>query len=139
MGNLKFRAWDKRYNKMVDVKSIEFEGEVCPIFGMQRVPTINRGINIADVELMQYIGLKDKYNKDIYEEDIVRVPANYSGDHYYRECIAIVRYEENEFTLYNPLDKDGIVWQDFAWNSLEIIGNTYENPELLGENNGRAT
>ncbi len=84
-----------------------------------------------DLIFLQYTGLKDKNGKEIYEGDIVKVPANYGGDHFYKECIGSVNYEEDGFILENPNDKEGFVWQDYSWSNVEIIGNIYENPELL--------
>lgn len=76
-----------------------------------------------EVELMQFTGLKDKNDIEIYEGDIL----NHNGD------LWVVRYSEEDgmFILYY----DNIIENFSNMNSkwLEVIGNIYENPELLKE------
>ena len=81
--------------------------------------------------LMQYTGLKDKNGKEIYEGDVVKIDAGYSGDHFYRESLGIITWDEDRWYPNNPKEKDGITWQDFNYRmDVEIIGNVYESPEL---------
>lgn len=79
-------------------------------------------------ELMQYTGLKDKNGKEIYEGDIVRLTPN--------------RGVEDDKIVTGPvvMGKHGVYvgndgWQNYGihthWIETEIIGNIYENPELL--------
>lgn len=135
MREIKFRAWDKVLQEMF-----------IPIFSGSVGENINQKIeNIRnDWELMQFTGLKDKNGKEIYEGDIVRRKSKYD----YRRGEYEVKYPEDfsGFSLYN-LDKsrwrektdgsepdgwDGILGsQGSPTTELEVIGNIYENPELL--------
>ena len=87
-------------------------------------------IEIDPKTLGQYTGLKDKNGKEIYEGDVVRIwadPKDYNGykGHNY---IGIVEWDE--FILGFILS-DGHGLKDFEF--IEIVGNIYENPELLNK------
>ena len=78
-------------------------------------------------ELMQYTGLKDKNGKEIYEGDII---DNGEGME-----LTIVEYVEDMFhlksTKYPNLSKGNYRLATYVGLGCEIIGNIYENPELL--------
>ena len=87
----------------------------------------------SDFILMQSTGLKDKNGKEIFEGDIVKYK---SGCNTYTEEVA---YDKN-FAGFGVKDaKANVVFtfweiaEDISLTSLEVIGNIYENPELLGE------
>lgn len=115
MREIKFRAWDKCKSRIVFFDL--WDSEVS--------------IPASDSPIMQYIGLKDKNGKEIYESDLVLIPEGYGGDFRYKECIAEIKYDEGCFYSHNLSHKDGIVMQDFQWNQTEVIGNIYENGDLL--------
>lgn len=107
---IKFRAWDERREQMI--KEINL-GE--------------RWIELSFCKIMQYTGLKDKNGKEIWESDIVKqIFESNIGEIKYESVSWIVRYGNGVryYPLENYISKKGEC-------SLEIIGNIYENPELL--------
>lgn len=122
----KFRAWDKSQNKMYQVRGINFDNEDL---WLKINETQIMGANLFEVELMQYTGLKDKNGKEIFEGDILL---------YLRKSKRIVSYKNgafiryygnyNEYLLYDSFIEDGYL------TDYEVIGNIYENPELLEGN-----
>lgn len=78
-----------------------------------------------DYVLMQYIGLKDKNGKEIYEGDII------DHEHYSPRTVI---YENNHarFGLQSS-NKSFYKFDEFNKRKMLVIGNIYENPELLKE------
>lgn len=81
-------------------------------------------------EPQQCTGLKDKNGKLIYEGDIVTVRRNHLGEHFVGKNY-VVRFYRYQYWLHNcgyhPLEN----FSYRANQNLEVIGNIYENPELL--------
>ena len=69
MREIKFRAWDKLYNRMYYMDNCDFilERDGVSVFSEFTKDRINK-----NWELMQYTGLKDKNGKEIFVGDIVR-------------------------------------------------------------------
>jgi len=80
------------------------------------------------VIIMQYTGLKDKNGKEIYEGDIVKYQYD-EGDGF-RWNTEIITWMDN-LTGWFPIVVG--YHSGFSMKDLEIIGNIYENPELLKE------
>ena len=127
MRDIYFRAWDKKlkeltnysisdifiefYNKDTDSWEIDREGE--------------------RFTLCQYTGLKDKNNREIYEGDVIKAIS-------FARWIGVVEYsDENSAFIFDDLDKKyrgkSTVFMNQFDDGFEILGNIYENPELLKE------
>lgn len=72
----------------------------------------------------QYTGLKDKYDRDIYAGDIPRDPTGIGEIEWVQEHCAYMVFIKNP-SKYHHLESDGKLLH------TEIIGNIYENPELI--------
>ena len=126
MQEIKFRVWDKKHKKMSLVDAIDFEhDEIYGKNGCERYTPKP----IKDIELMQSTGLKDKNGVEIYEGDIIRTSEYGTGD----------RVNYRGYDLFNIIFKDGAFRLDSKYRAYflndgfhcEIIGNIYENPELM--------
>lgn len=122
MREIKFRVWDR-------IKK-EFE-LIDSLYELQKM-------NLSDAEFLnkdflQFTGLEDKNGVEIYEGDVIQ---------YYPEdgiAIAQIVFDENEdegtflcgfnCRLLNNIDYPD---EEYDARELEVIGNIYENPELLG-------
>lgn len=129
MRKIKFRAWLKEDKKMVNVETMDFTDK--SIQYLKRSEIINvyilRRESFDDVELMQYTGLKDKKGKEIYEGDIVIL--NDAEE----ESRCVVKYKYGSYILVDGDLRENL--SNVEDRFLEVIGNIYENKNLLEENN----
>ena len=111
MREIKFRAWDKEEQEMLDWDKF-FNLDIAQVFESK---------GSWGVYPMQYTGLKDKYGVEIYEGDIL----SYFGFEYevIFEESAFGWYEGGQFYAFAEMAIDEIA-------KTKIIGNRYENPEL---------
>jgi len=92
-----------------------------------------RGWSIDEKYLMQFTGLKDKNGKEIFEGDIVRYIL---GKNTFTEVITYNKDLAGFGFLSISIDDDyvftlGELIENLDLSSIEVIGNIYENPELL--------
>lgn len=127
MREIKFRAWDEEDKRMYcdDKVIVTFIGFLEEVY-VKRNSTVDE---LIDYKLMQYTGIKDSNGNEIYEGDIVKIEDYFGGD-----LIGNIIYDEitagyvfnkgNEINYFQiTLDLEDYVHY--------VIGNIYENPELL--------
>jgi uncharacterized phage protein (TIGR01671 family) len=135
MREIKFRAWDKRQfedGRMFEVKGMEWPKDCDPIVW-------GSGKKTPNVVLLQYTELKDKNDREIYEGDIVHItptPGARTKD-----------WEQWSTNEHKAITFDGCAFrfdgmnlaEIFGWGGYpshinpEVVGNIYENPELLSK------
>lgn len=121
----KFRAWHKDLKKMFKIGQITLEKGTWNFEPNDR-DFIGMSIPFQpSFVLMQYTGLHDKNGKEIYEGDIVKIK-------YRDEDIGKVIYEHNGFSIDVTNMNKNYGRVSFVNNFMEVIGNIYDNPELLG-------
>lgn len=124
MREIKFKAWHNINKKFIsfyesDLKMHE-NGQIYA-----------GGMNVTDrITLLQYTGLKDCNGTEIYEGDIVQ-PNDING------VLYVDWYQaESRYAAYYPRTINGIRNYTLALyhpDTLEVIGNIYENPDLLNQ------
>lgn len=88
---------------------------------------------IYHVSKHQYTGLKDKNGKEIYEGDIIKNPSTYPLEIYWMGLAWGVRWKDSGNEEESIICDDGgdLSLQENALIFKEVIGNIYENPELI--------
>lgn len=133
--DIKFRVWLKKQNKMVEVHKINFQDRVITHYlDDLPFPTLIK-CSFDDVELMQYTGLKDKNGKEIYEGDIIDIHQTVNGQNLFvveitNTGLVIPRYAYKQGFKYQYDIRELLEVNEYD-KEIEIIGNIYENPELL--------
>ena len=133
MRERKFRAWDKNDKRIfIDPQMIDFYNKKIGYMQYQTeyMPDTSYSIPVGFEEfeyseLMQYTGLKDEYGDEIYEGDIVTL-------HNSRYKV-IFNMEQARFVLRDDKFEMEIPFTNNNNERMEIIGNIYENPELMEE------
>lgn len=139
MREIKFKIWDKTRNKMLTSNCGAFlltqEGNA--VFHQNGNNPLEALIEQIDYEVLMYTGLKDKNGTEIYEGDIIRTHEN---------RIQKVIWHNNGFKLeykFKRSYRGESYWEtrkdielsetnNKRWG-IKVIGNIYENPELLKE------
>lgn len=128
MREIKFRAWVKEKKAIFEVILIDYVSKKVTYIVERTGHLLNiRHDKFNDVELMQYTGLKDKDNKEIYEGDIL---FESFGEKYYK-----VIFENGGFRaeFNGDFEDHSFDLIDVVAQGCEIVGNIYENSELIKE------
>lgn len=116
--NTKIRAWDKKDREYMKVHTIHFGTKkvivTAPRYG-------NTSMLFEEVELEEYIGIKDKYDEDLFEGDIVLF-ENWDPK--------VIERGTNGFLGFGLKGTDKLLMSTDS-NSLRKIGTLKENPWLI--------
>lgn len=123
----KFRAWMKSLKWMCDVTNISFDSklvDICQQGDTERCTEIS--VEFDEIELMQSTGLFDRNGKEVFIGDIVKCTRGCSHEVYLEK-----EYGGTFIGGMPAIYLKGLL-SGYAWTEdEEIIGNIYENPELL--------
>lgn len=134
---IKFRAYDKEVEKMTYFDDEDYLYNYPFILQLKQV--FKKDSNYDDyedfeyedvtdkVELMEYTGLHDKNGKEIYEGDIIRIIVNNNI-----EKICKVEFKNGIFGVMFSKNKELTAFPHFCNTTFEVIGNIYEDIELVG-------
>jgi len=138
MREIKFRAWDKEKEKMVIAAwrmSMNLNGNIY-----WKVDHYDGNFNLKEREetdgnnrftLMQFTGLHNKNGQEIYEGDICKYSYINPMTREERTFVWKVEWSNGAYWLHSIDDslQDTLLW--IQHKEIEVIGNIYENPELL--------
>jgi len=134
---IKFRAWDKLTNRMSDNFTLFdiYAGRDESTIPDKDNMTFYFGDNeLYDIIIMQYTGLKDKNGKEIYEGDILKNTKNHNQlvEVYWEGCVVDdVKWIQWGGWGFRKVKSDKNFLYAIYDGEIEVIGNIYENPELL--------
>jgi uncharacterized phage protein (TIGR01671 family) len=138
---IKFRGWYKEFGEMCESS---FGGHYISFGGK-----VYNGSTVPDIILMQYTGLKDENDKEIYEGDVIIIPDTLtepvlddaSGPEIDFNHLLAVTFKEGAFGVEIPHSQSNYFMEGFyslreiiltiGRNEIKKIGNIYKNPELL--------
>jgi uncharacterized phage protein (TIGR01671 family) len=124
---IKFRTWHKQHGMIYPDEHFSLNAAITGNLDFFGSPA--RDFNVDDFTFMQYIGLHDAKWREIYEGDIVRInhPFDRTGD--FTNAIGQVFWWGEEGGWYHSNDHGRPPKR--MWQYVEVIGNIYENPDLL--------
>ena len=125
MREIKFRAWVKEKKAIFEVILIDYVTKKVTYL-LERVGHLLsiRDAKFNDIEFMQYTGLKDKNNKEIYEGDIFHIGS--------KKILYVVEWIDCGLKG-RQIKNISWIGLDYWKDDIEVIGNIYENPELMEE------
>lgn len=132
MREIKFRAWDgSKLIYLDDINWIDFRSGFANVLDEYNYEnSCSKDINLNKNNIMQFTGAKDSDGKEIYEGDILKVE-----DYWGKDVVGRVIYDEVGACYWiMEGDERSHFKMTFDLESYvhNVIGNIYENPELLG-------
>ena len=128
---IKFMAWLKKKKIMLTVTRLDYMQDGIYINGADYKDTKYRyyyeALSPLEIELIQFTGLLDKNGKEIYEGDIIKIPTLQGGKSYNQKVI----FNEGRFMLDFKYNKSGYMFTKNNMEQSEVIGNIYENKNLI--------
>lgn len=126
----KYRMWNKITSRLHGVDGLYFDSEEVQY---KDEVGVLRFIKFENTILMQSTGLRDKNGKEIFEGDIV-TDGDVTSDIKYHQTLGFYMIGKYGFSVPFGQGVDVEYFEEFADHvskTFEVVGNVYENPELL--------
>lgn len=144
MREIKFRAFIKATQKIIDVEWIDFKNKQITYNSIDfKEFGLVEQTKFDEIELLEYTGLKDKNGQEIFEGDIVSfVVFDTTGGHQVdKEYKGVIKYQSGIYEVWKSNETewfqlDGPFILNHVWlqdDEFEVVGNIYKNPNLLEE------
>ena len=135
--DIKFRLWSKIGKKFIETDNPDLDFVINTNGYLYSIENFYGEIYILpqmDIEVLQFTGLQDRNGKEIYEGDILKYNFPYDGR---LKHVSSVKFLETEasFGIKDRYENEIPLYRIAANNYFEIIGNIYENKNLLEGNN----
>lgn len=135
MRDIRFRAWDKKCNRMFDndylvqayggmVKTLKI---VMSNMGEAPLKGLFLPLGDSDMEFLQFVGRSDKNGKDVYEGDVLQ---NEFGR---RWVVCWTITEDFSGWILRVINPDSLHEVGQSYKDFEVIGNKWSNPDLLNK------
>lgn len=124
-----FRAWDNQEKKWITNCSLSQNGQ---LWGRDYEVIGDPAFKYGDATVVFFTGLLDKNKKKIFESDLVKHMAGdlfevlYGEGKYY-----IFPAEDNKSNITSHWNEAHEAWDEGYFEEFEVIGNRFENPDLL--------
>lgn len=123
---IRFRAWHNTWEEMCEVKRIRFDDEGNITTVLVKGEAFGSNAHLEEIELMQSTGLHDKNGKEVFVGDIIKCTRGCPHEVYLEK-----EYGGKYIGGMPAVYLKGLL-EGYAWTGDEkIIGNVYQNPELL--------
>ena len=133
MRKIKYKAYIKEYNKIIDVDrlGLNWNGSVQEIIVSRKdLDGSNEWTDFqaGQFELMEFTGLYDSKGIEIYTGHIVKIVTTQTNDTRVGE---VIYYKGNAMYLVETTIEDYFTFMSSDIKSVKVLGNIYENKELL--------
>ena len=132
---IKFRGRMKRTKQWMYGDLVHVQGQPCIQVDVSTDERRTVGMNVDPDSVGQFTGLHDKNGKEIYEGDILHVIAETDDTHDYITQVSTNGLYEVDL-VGCEYDFTTLAWLSANYDeccTIEVIGNIYDNPELLKE------